>query len=142
MAAMGSMPVKTDRNDARALAQIVRTGGFRPVPAKGGLCRSWRALLTGRRRVLTKQGLAIVRHAPVGRHPMSAPGVGPLTALALRATIDRPDRCRRSRAVGAPLGLTPRRYPSGKTDRQGGIRRWGDELARTAPYEGAPTLLV
>ena len=34
----------------------------------------------------------------------------PLTALAFRATIDRPDRFRRSRDVGAHLGLTPRRY--------------------------------
>lgn len=33
-AAMGAMPVKTDRNDARALAQIVRTGWFRPVHVK------------------------------------------------------------------------------------------------------------
>lgn len=30
-AAMGAMPIKTDRNDARGLAQIVRTGWFRPV---------------------------------------------------------------------------------------------------------------
>ena len=51
---MGSMPVKTDRNDARALAQIVRTGWFRAVHVKSAPCRSWRALLTGRRMVLNK----------------------------------------------------------------------------------------
>jgi transposase len=49
---------------------------------------------------------------------MSVPGVGPITALAFRATIDRPDRFRRSHDVDAHLDLTPARY--------------GDELARTA----------
>ncbi len=73
---------------------------------------------------------------------MTVPGVGPLTALAFRATIDRPDRFRRSRDVGAHLGLTPRRYQSGETDVQGRISRCGDELARTALYEAAHSLLI
>ncbi len=73
---------------------------------------------------------------------MTVPGVGPLTALTFRATIDRPERFRRSRDVGAHLGLTPRRYQSGETDVQGGISRCGDELARTALYEAAHALLI
>ena len=73
---------------------------------------------------------------------MSVPGVGPITALAFRATIDRPERFSCSRAVGAHLGLTPARYQSGETDIQGKISRCGDELARTALYEAAHTLLV
>jgi transposase len=44
--------------------------------------------------------------------------------------------------VGAHLGLTPARYQSGETDIQGQISRCGDELARTALYEAAHTLLV
>jgi transposase len=44
--------------------------------------------------------------------------------------------------VGAHLGLTPARYQSGETDIQGRISRCGDELARTALYEAAHTLLV
>jgi transposase len=91
---------------------------------------------------LTKQVLAVVRDEPVCRRLMGVPGVGPLTALAFRATIDRPDRFRRSRDVGAHLGLTPKRYQSGETDVQGGISRCGDELARTALYEAAHSLLV
>jgi transposase len=91
---------------------------------------------------LTKQVLAIVRGEEVCRRLMSVPGVGPITALAFRATIDRPERFRRSRDVGAHLGLTPARYQSGETDIQGRISRCGDELARTALYEAAHTLLV
>ena len=205
-AAMSAMPNKTDRNDARAIAQIVRTGWFRAVHVKSPACRSWRALLAARRLVLnkmrdvenglrallreaglklgtparkefaarvrelvgadpvlsasaepllaivaamvgelarlTRRVLEIARAEPVCRRLMSVPGVGPLTALAFRATIDRPDRFRRSRDVGAHLGLTPKRYQSGETDIQGGISRCGDELARTALHEAAHSLLV
>ena len=91
---------------------------------------------------LTKQVLDIVRREEVCRRLMSVPGVGPITALAFRATIDRPERFRRSRDVGAHLGLTPARYQSGETDIQGRVSRCGDELARTALYEAAHTLLV
>src|SRR6188472_2498297 len=91
---------------------------------------------------LTKRVLDIVREEPVCRRLMGVPGVGPLTALAFRATIDRPERFRHSRDVGAHLGLTPKRYQSGETDVRGGISRCGDELARTALYEAAHSLLV
>src|SRR4051812_42453851 len=83
-----------------------------------------------------------VRTEPTCRRLMTVPGVGPPTALAFRATIDQPGRFRRSRDVGAHLGLTPRRYQSGETDVQGGISRCGDELARTALYEAAHSLLI
>lgn len=69
-------------------------------------------------------------------------GVGPITALTFRAAIDRPERFGSSRAVGAHLGLTPARYQSGETDIQGKVSRCGDELAGTAPYEAAHSLLV
>jgi len=54
-AAMGAMPNKTDRNDARGIAQIMRTGWYRAVHVKDPCCRSWRALLTARRMVLNKR---------------------------------------------------------------------------------------
>ncbi|QND62165.1 IS110 family transposase [Mesorhizobium huakuii] len=205
-AAMKMMPNKTDRNDARALAQIMRTGWYRQVHVKSRQCRLWRSLLVARRTVLnetrtienvvrailreagiklgtpsrtafasrvrelagtdpvvmplveplltilatmlgefarlTKQVLGLVRQEEVCRRLMSVPGVGPITALAFRATIDQPDRFRRSRDVGAHLGLTPARYQSGETDIQGKVSRCGDELARTALYEAAHSLLV
>jgi transposase len=91
---------------------------------------------------LTTRVLDEVKVEPTCRRLMTVPGVGPLTALAFRATIDQPGRFRRSRDVGAHLGLTPRRYQSGETDMQGGISRCGDELARTALYEAAHSLLI
>lgn len=205
-AAMKTMPNKTDRNDARALAQIMRTGWYRQVHVKSRQCRLWRSLLVARRTVLnemrtienvvramlreagiklglpsrtafavrvrelaggdaevmamvepllailsvmlkefarlTKQVLDIARTEKVCRQLMSVPGVGPITALCFRATIDQPDRFSRSRNVGAHLGLTPARYQSGETDIQGKISRCGDELTRTALFEAAHSLLV
>ena len=51
---MGAMPNKTDRNDARAIAQIMRTGWFKAVHVKTPTCRSWRSLLVARRAVLNE----------------------------------------------------------------------------------------
>ena len=91
---------------------------------------------------LTRQVLAVVRGEATCRRLMTVPGVGPITALAFRATVDDPGRFAKSRAVGAHLGLTPARYRSGETDIHGRISRCGDELARAALYEAAHTLLV
>src|SRR5215204_4193233 len=54
-AAMKTMPNKTDRNDARALAQIMRTGWYRQVHVKSRQCRLWRSLLVARRTVLNER---------------------------------------------------------------------------------------
>jgi transposase len=53
-AAMKTMPNKTDRNDARALAQIMRTGWFRQVHVKSRQRRLWRSLLVARRTVVNE----------------------------------------------------------------------------------------
>ena len=91
---------------------------------------------------LTKQVLVIVRDEPVCRRLMSTPGVGALTALAFRATIDQPERFKKSWVVGAHLGSAPQRYQSGEMDIQGRVSRCGDELARSALYEAAHSLLI
>lgn len=59
------------------------------------------------------------------------PGVGPLTALWFVLTIGDPHRFRRSRCVGAYLGLRPRRSQSGDDDPELQITKTGDpELRR------------
>src|ERR1700691_4652436 len=68
---------------------------------------------------------------------MTIPGVGQLTALAFVAAIDDPSRIRRSRDVGAYLGLVPRRHQSGEIDYVGGISKCGDRRGRTPLYEAA-----
>jgi transposase len=72
---------------------------------------------------------------------MTAPGVGPLVAIMFKTAVDDPARVKKSKAVGAPFGLTSGKYQSGETDVTGAITRVGDEMVRTALYEAANTLL-
>lgn len=75
------------------------------------------------------------------RRLMTVPGIGVVTALTFRHTIDDPGRFRSAACVGAYLGLTPRRKHSGETDLNGKTSRWGDRLLRSYLYEAAAVLL-
>lgn len=52
--AFKSMPVKSDRNDARGIAQLMRLGWFRPVHCKSIEAQEVRAVLTARKLVQSK----------------------------------------------------------------------------------------
>ena len=52
--AFKAMPVKTDRKDARGMAQLMRLGWFRPVHCKSLPAQEVRALLTARKLLQTK----------------------------------------------------------------------------------------
>jgi transposase len=62
--------------------------------------------------------------------------------MAYVATIDDPKRFRKSRNVGAHLGLAPRRFQSGEMGCQGSISKCGDALLRHYLYEAAGVLLT
>jgi len=52
--AFKAMPVKSDRNDARSIAQLMRLGWFRPVHCKSMEAQETRSLLTARKLVQSK----------------------------------------------------------------------------------------
>lgn len=52
--AFKAMPVKSDRNDARGIAQLMRLGWFRPVLCKSLVVQEVRAFLTARKLVQPK----------------------------------------------------------------------------------------
>jgi transposase len=52
--AFEAMPVKSDRNDARGIAQLIRLGWFRPVHCKSMGAQETRSLLTARKLVQSK----------------------------------------------------------------------------------------
>jgi transposase len=62
--------------------------------------------------------------------PMQVKGVGPLTALAFVLTLEDPRRFKRSRSVGAYLGLRPKKRQSGDQDPELGITKCGDRFLR------------
>lgn len=197
---------KNDRNDARSLAQLIRSGWFKAVHVKSTESQELRSLLIAREffvnklrdheneirgllrpfglkvgRVTARDFEARVRELVEGipnlercmeallrgrdamkaqlaalhaellrvtandelcRRFMTIPGVGPVTALAFKTTIDDPERFRRSSDVGAHLGLTPRQYQSGETDFRGRISRSGDAFTRGALFTAAHVMLT
>src|SRR5499433_1661792 len=197
---------KTDRNDARGLAHLARTGFFKPVHVKSLPAHAVRSLIIARKKLVGQRvtlenqirGLAVVfgvrlpralspdfirqalqasegipglsaamkglvaaraailaavvaidgdirkmaRASAACRRLMSIPGVGQLTALAFTAAVDDPGRFRRSRDIGAYLGLVPRRYQSGEIDYTGSISKCGDGRLRTLLYEAANVMLT
>ncbi len=65
------------------------------------------------------------------------PGVGPRTAEAIVTTLDDVDRFQNGRQVSAYIGLVPRQYQSGETDRNGRITKRGSRILRTLLVECA-----
>jgi transposase len=184
-AALKAQNVKTDRNDARGIAHMMRTGWFKATHVKTSESQKQRVLLNNRRslvekrldienqirgtlkvfglkvgrvtaaryeprireliaddeelqaylepllevrrhmaaqcRRLEKMILDMVKQDAVCRRFMTIPGVGPLTALLFKTSIDDPHRFRKSANVGVHLGLTPRKYASGQVDYDGRI---------------------
>src|SRR5712691_10828579 len=137
---------KTDRNDARGIAQMIRVRvlveGFPRLAAIVEPLLNVRRVMRQQFAVLHKMLLDTVRDDPVCRRLMTAPGVGAVVALTYRATVDQPQRFVHSRAVGAHAGLTPKRYQSGEADYDGGVSKCGGALLRTVLYEAAHSLLT
>ena len=183
---------KTDRNDARGLAHLARTGFFKPVHVKSLRAHALRSLIIARKKLVGQRvtlenqirGLAVVfgvrlpraltaafidqalkasegiaglsaamrgliaartavmtavaaidadmrrmtRASAACRRLMTIPGVGQLTALAFVAAIDDPSRIRRSRDIGAYLGLGPQALSVGR----GRLHRRHLEMRRSA----------
>ncbi|MDE0331920.1 MAG: IS110 family transposase [Nitrospinae bacterium] len=188
---------KSDRDDARGIAQLVRVNLIRPVHVKTVSSQEKRMLHANRRFMLkqlcdaeanicgtlrnfglkvgkvTRRGLEArvlglvaewpmlraraallaefvrlhrmmletVRADPVCRRLMTVPGVGPVTALTFRASVDVPSRFARARSVGAHFGLAPRKWQSGEVNRTGRISKCGDAMMRATLYEAANILL-
>lgn len=116
--------------DRAALSQII-------LP----LLEAWRALRLQATR-LTQQLLAEARRSEQCQLLMSIPGVGAITATAYLTAVENASNFKRSRSVGAWLGLTTRRYQSGEVDYDGHISRRGDAHVRSLLYEAAVVILT
>ncbi len=201
---LAAQKMKTDKNDARGIAQMMRCNLYRAVHIKSDTSQRIKMLINNRRflveqrvdienqirgslkvfglkigavsekqydarvrKLITGDGeleIAILplleqrasgltrikeleqilhmaaKNDPICRLLMTAPGVGPLTAILFKAVIDDPTRFKRSRDVPAQLGLVPRKYASGETDYNGRITKAGDIMIRHHLYRAAATL--
>ncbi len=68
---------------------------------------------------------------------MGIPGVGPLLASALVATIPDPHAFRSGRNLAAWIGLVPKQHSTGGKERLGGISKQGDRYLRQMLVVGA-----
>lgn len=192
---------KTDRSDARGIAEMMRAGVYKSVHVKTQESRRLRAQLTARQLVQRKRtalmngihGLLVsfgvktrrwgaptfarniqaliakdaflreliepllsllgelqrtadgfeakLRAFAMGdsvcRRLMTAPGIGTLTAVMYRSTIDIPGRFAHSRDVGPHLGLTDRVRQSGGTEYRVGASTCGDREMRSGLFLAA-----
>ena len=68
---------------------------------------------------------------------MTQPGVGPITSMAFVLTMGDVSRFRRGKQVASYLGLIPREYSSGGTQRLGSISKQGNRFLRMLLVEAA-----
>jgi len=81
------------------------------------------------------------RASECGRRLQEIPGVGPLLASALVATIPDAGVFRSGRSLSAWLGLVPRQNSSGGKERLGGITKAGDGYLRRMLFVGAMAVI-
>jgi len=192
---------KTDKIDARHIAEALRAGLYQPVHVKSTVSQQQRTLLVHRRALLDHardlerivrgslktfgvkvgavslgrfedrvlqlvarkralrevvvpllhaRAVLLEEHAkldcmaresakadPVVGLLRTAPGVGAITALAYKSTIDHPKRFAKSATVGVYLGLTSRLFESGERSWTGHISHSGDKMVRSMLYMAA-----
>ena len=74
---------------------------------------------------------------PVVGRLMTVPGIGPITAVTYRATLDTVERFRDAGASTAFLGLVPREASSGTRQRKGAITKAGPGPVRALLVQAA-----
>jgi transposase len=74
---------------------------------------------------------------PICRLLMTVPGVGPVTAIRFRATIDDPSRFTSSHGVQSYLGLTPGEHSSSLSQHRTGITKAGAPATRRLLIQSA-----
>jgi transposase len=81
------------------------------------------------------------RSSELGRRLQEIPGVGPLVASALIASVPDPHVFKTGRCLSAWLGLVPRQHSSGGKERLGGITKAGDTYLRSMLFVGAMAVI-
>lgn len=128
------------REGLAGLLQLIQAGDDR-LPQEARECLALlaeqfalvnRQILETDRRIRTS-----ARATEAGRRLMTIPGVGPLLASALVATVADPKGFKTGRNLAAWIGLVPKQNSSGGKERLGGITKQGDRYLRQLLVVGA-----
>jgi transposase len=129
------------RNGLAQLIAIVADENDNTLPDE---VRSAVAMLAVQLRIVNDQILeldrrvrASARATDVGRRLLEVPGVGPVLASALVATVPDASAFKSGRNLAAWIGLVPRQNSSGGKERLGGITKQGNRYLRQMLVVGA-----
>ena len=81
------------------------------------------------------------RSSEVSQRLETIPGIGPITASALAASITDPEVFKSGRELAAWIGLVPRQNSTGGKERMGRISKQGDQYLRWLLVAGAMTII-
>jgi transposase len=132
-------------HNVAALVTTIRTGMDEWVPE---IARQSLTVIAGqideaemRIAALEAQILAWHKSNPVSQRLATIPGIGPIIATAIAATVPDARVFRSGREFAAWIGLVPRQNSSGGRARLGGISKRGDSYLRRLLVNGAHAVL-
>ncbi|MFL4999342.1 MAG: IS110 family transposase [Xanthobacteraceae bacterium] len=130
--------------NVKRLVDVVRDGGAPPAAARRAL-----SLLVEQLESLGEQVAAIEKDIQAWHRQHEAcrrlavvPGIGPITASAIVATVPDLTMFSSGRDFAAWLGVTPRQSSSGGKERLGGISKRGDRYLRRLLFSGALAVIL
>ena len=133
-----------DPDQRQALAQLITVIGDPGDDRIPDEARASLALLVSQLNLVNEQILdtdrrvrTSARSTDVGRRLMEVPGVGPVLASAIVASVPDAQAFKNGRSLAAWIGLVPRQNSSGGKERLGGITKQGDRYLRQLLVVGA-----
>ena len=129
------------RKGVEALLNVVTDASDKRVPVVARMCLT--ALGTELRRLkeqileFDRMIMAWHRSHEASKRLDAIPGVGPMLATALVASVADPKVFRSGRNFSAWIGLVPKQHSSGGKDRLGSISKQGDRYLRSLFVAGA-----
>lgn len=133
------------RNGLQKLIESIDDETDAGVPTEARLCLK---MLAAQLQLVNVQVLkndrqirASARATEIGRRLMEIPGIGPVIASALVATVPDPRAFRCGRNLSAWIGLVPRQNSSGGKERLGGITKQGNRYLRKMLVVGAMAVI-
>ena len=133
------------RNGLIELLNLIRKGEKPEIPAEACLCLAGLAdqvdLLKQRILELDRQIMKWHRAHNLSRKLEGIPGVGPLVATALAASVPDPGVFRSGCDLSAWIGLVPKQNSSGGKEKLGGISKAGNRYLRQLLVVGAMAVI-
>ncbi|MBW8056379.1 MAG: IS110 family transposase, partial [Nitrospira sp.] len=129
----------------KALLAVISDPTDERVPALARTCLAGlvSTLMTVEQEIAYGERRILVWHrsSAASRHLESIPGIGPMIATALVASVSDPSIFRSGRELAAWIGLVPKQNSTGGKERMGRISKQGDKYLRWLLVAGAMSVI-